>query len=120
MADIVVILTVILSAAVAMILPVFFSRGTPSYAEIVCDEGSFKLALDKDASRSFVSGECHVTVIIESGAVSVVSDCKQGFCMQKKISASGESIICAPARMIITIIGSDSGKEGEPEYVVAG
>lgn len=56
-------------------------------------------------------------IVIEGGKASVVSaDCPDGLCIkQRAVSRTGESIICLPHKLVITIIG---GEEAEYDGIV--
>ena len=48
------------------------------------------------------------TVVIEQGAVFVThSNCPDGLCEKDKISKSGESIVCLPNRLSVTVSGKN-------------
>ncbi len=50
------------------------------------------------------------TVVIEKGEVWVIhSDCPDGLCEKDRISKSGESIVCLPNRLSVTV--GDKNKE---------
>ncbi len=48
------------------------------------------------------------TVVIEQGAVFVTdADCPDGLCEKDRISKSGESIVCLPNRLSVTVEGKN-------------
>lgn len=55
-------------------------------------------------------------LLIQGGAASVLeADCPDGLCVrQKAVSRRGESIICIPHRLVVTV---ESGEEGELDGV---
>ena len=54
-----------------------------------------------------------LTVVIKGGSVSVThGDCDDRICVNSgKISRSGQSIICAPAGIVITVSGGEVGED---------
>lgn len=70
-----------------------------------------KLPLDTD-TEVLVEGFAglHCTVCVEDGAASVTgADCPDKLCAKHSpISRTGESIVCLPARITVTIRGADT------------
>ena len=62
-----------------------------------------RLPLDVDTTRE-INGGTHL-IIVESGSVRVAeADCPDGICAQHlPISKNGQSIVCLPYRLVITV-----------------
>ena len=75
-----------------------------------------RLPLDQDGTYRIGSGN---TIEISDGKVRMIyADCPDKICVRTgEISAIGQSIVCAPHRVVITIAGSD-GKESHHNYDV--
>lgn len=70
-----------------------------------------ELPLDQDCVRVFESGLGCNTVVIEGGGVSVTAaDCPDHVCVkQGAIRYDGESIVCLPHKLVVTVTGGQSG-----------
>ncbi len=66
--------------------------------------------LDEDAKIVIPSAIGTNTLLIEAGSVDMIfADCPDKICVNHRpISADGESIICLPAKIVVTIISKDS------------
>ena len=75
-----------------------------------------RLPLDRDCRYSIGSENI---IEISGGSVRMIyADCPDKICVRTgAISRSGQSIVCAPHRVVITIAGSD-GKESHHDYDV--
>ncbi len=60
------------------------------------------------------TGQSNVLVISDGVADVTEADCPDGLCVkQKAISKSGESIVCLPHKLVITVVGGEeSGYDG--------
>ncbi|HPF30358.1 MAG TPA: NusG domain II-containing protein [Lachnospiraceae bacterium] len=88
----------------------------PEHVEVTCDGemlGSYPL--EENATIEIETDYGLNVMFIEDGKVSVTdADCNNHNCMEQGIiTKSGESIICLPHRLVITITG-----EAETEYDV--
>lgn len=65
--------------------------------------------LTLDADYSVTSGDIRLTVAVRHGEVSVsASDCENLVCLHTPaISRAGQSIVCAPAGIVIRIVGEE-------------
>lgn len=98
---------VVLAMAVVLVLfPLLFSDAG-AYLEIVTPERTLTYALDEDREIELTSEGVRMTVVIENGAVFVrESSCPDGVCRGSgRIARSGESILCAPAGVKLTVRG---------------
>ncbi len=101
--DVLLLIGIPLLAVGIWILLFFASR--PADVAIVTIDGAevCRLPLDEDTSQE-INGGTHL-VIVESGEVRVErADCPDGICMNHlPISKSGQSIVCLPYRLVITV-----------------
>lgn len=89
---------------------ILFLVSRPADVAVVTIDGTevCRLPLNEDTSRE-INGGTHM-VIVESGSVRVAqADCPDGICMNHlPISQSGQTIVCLPFRLVVTI------EEGRP------
>ncbi len=89
------------------------SKVTAKKGECVCIYQNGKIvatwSLSADSRKEFTTDDGTNTVVVESGKVYVTdADCADGTCMKMgKISMTGESIICAPHKLIVRIENYD-------------
>lgn len=104
--DVVLCVTVAVLTALILFFQIFRPIGADS-VEISSDHGKTRYSLSVDRVIEIESNTHKLTVIIEDGEVSVTSsDCPDHVCVDTgKISNSGESIICVPARVVVTVGG---------------
>ncbi len=104
----------LLVALLLFALPFFAGQGTR--AEIVVAEtGRVKsVPLDTDASYEIVTRGLRLTVQVTDGVVWVSqSDCRDGICRNTPpISRPGQSIVCAPAGVVVRISGEGAVVDG--------
>lgn len=96
----------IISSLAGMII--FIYRPAPEYASIRVEGTEIaRLPLEKDCIFQVGDGN---TIQISEGTVRMIhADCPDKICVKTgKISHSGQSIVCAPHKVVITIIGGDS------------
>lgn len=93
----------------------FLSEVEAETVEISGDSGKASYPLDEDREITVESNSHSLTVVIENGEAYVShSDCTDGICKSTgRISKAGESIICVPARAVVTVIG-----ESEVDYAL--
>lgn len=112
-----VIAAVLLAALALFLVPLL--RGVGQVAVVSVDgEVVARLPLSRDATLQVENNGYHLTVVVESGAVSVrEADCPDRVCQHTgKISKKGASIVCVPAGVTVRV-----GKEGsEDADAVAG
>lgn len=111
--DALIVLTVLLLAAA------LFVRQLPGEAHgvltlTVASDGVIleKAALDDmEGEHRYQSGGYMIVVLVENGSVRVVSsDCPNQDCVHTgAISRAGQSIVCLPARLSVTLSGEDAG-----------
>lgn len=71
-------------------------------------------SLKNDGEYSIVSGGYHYVLRVENGTAAVTeSDCPDKVCVRSgRISHSGESVVCIPGRLVLTVSGSDEISDG--------
>jgi hypothetical protein len=96
------------------------NSGTGDYVQIEVDGNVVEiLPLDTDATREIsTDNDGDNVLVIENGsAVMTQANCPDGICTNHKpINKSGESIICLPHKVIITVI-SDKSTDDEIDAV---
>ncbi len=102
-----IIFAVVLLAAIISAVTVFTGAGKEAgFVTVQYDGGKESYPLSGDREVDISSGEYHLTVAIENREVFVKSsDCPDKICKSNRISKNGEVIICAPARVIISLSG---------------
>jgi len=106
-------IAVILVAAAALLIWRAANREVGSSVEIRVDGVLLAtLPLDKDDSMVIGDGDHTNTLVIQGGVASISSaSCPDHVCMKRgTIRYDGESIVCLPNRLVVTVInGEDSG-----------
>ncbi len=104
----------LLVALLLFVLPFLAGEGTR--AEIVIAEtGTVKsVSLDTDGTYEIAARGVRLTVQVADGAVWVShSDCRDGICRNTPpISRPGQSIVCAPAGVVVRISGEGAVVDG--------
>jgi len=93
----------------------FLHEKEGAYVQVTVDGevyGEYPLYEEKRVRLEYEGWKGFNELVIENGKASVVSaDCPDKICVrQKAISRTGESIVCLPHKLVITIVG---GKEAE-------
>ena len=98
---------VILLAALFLVLFPRLFADEGAYLEIVTSETTLIYALNEDQEVELNEGEIRIIVVIEDGEAFVKeSTCPDAVCRASgRISKSGESILCAPAGVKLTVRG---------------
>ena len=113
----IIIIAVIVAAAGIMSAVYAFGDARESAADtavIVTPDGISEYPLGADMTAEISAGEYKLTVVISGGEIYVSdSDCPDGTCMSMgRISRGGETIICLPARVMITVKSAGSREGG--------
>ena len=104
--DIVAIVGVLLTAVLLFLIPVLgLQEGR--VLQITTAEGTYQYDLSENREIELHENGISLVVVIEDGEAFVRhSDCPDGVCRASgRISGSGESILCAPARVTLTVKG---------------
>ena len=99
----------ILTVALSVFLIISLTRSEGTHVRVTLGgEEIALLSLAEDGEYSLNDGSN--MLVIENGAASVRSaDCPDGLCVrQRKISRSGERIVCLPNRIVIEVIGGEA------------
>lgn len=111
-----IVIAVVLSIAVVLIAVLYGSKSnTGSYVQIeVNGKVVNTLSLDEDVQLEIEGADGGTnTLVIENGYASVThASCPDGICVNhKKINRSGESIICLPNKVVISVVNDKSTDE---------
>ncbi len=85
------------------------------YVEVtVAGQGTERYPLVADRTLELDSRGVRLTVIVENGEVCVgQADCPDGVCTATgHISRTGQSIVCAPAGVVIRVVGGEQDADG--------
>ena len=108
------ILAVVAIAAVALLL----LRGEGSTVTVEVDRqiiGTYSLAIDRVVDITTDDGEMNRRVIRDGKAFMESATCPDGVCVSHRpISREGETIVCLPHKVVVTVIG---GNENEPDVI---
>lgn len=101
----------VLVAALALLLLPPLLRREGETLVVTTPEGRYTYPLSEDARFEVLSGGIRLIVVIEDGAAYVEhSDCPDGVCRASgRISKSGETILCAPAGVTLSVRGGGDG-----------
>ncbi len=112
--DIMLMSAILLLAVFLFISPLFFSPA--EYAEIyTAENGKTQIVrLNAPASYKITSRGVELKVRVENAKVFVEnSSCRDGICENTPaISRAGQTIICAPAGVVVRIIGKEAHVDG--------
>ena len=114
-ADILLAAAVLCLAAAAFLCLHFFSHA--GSVAVVEQNGTViaELPLDEDAVFEIKDGDSVTnTLVIKDGSADMVSaDCPDKICVNhRKINKSGESIVCLPNKVIVTVRGGGAEVDG--------
>lgn len=117
-ADGVVLALLILLCAVSFFVS-FLPRGNADSFTVTTPDGVETYSLAEDRSFVVESNGISLEVTVYDRSVSVVSStCPDHVCVQTgRISRSGQSIVCIPARVVIEITGGGGADESE-DFIV--
>lgn len=108
------ILAVVAIAAVALLL----LRGEGSTVTVEVDRqiiGTYSLAIDRVVDIPTDDGEMNRLVIRDGKAFMESATCPDGVCVSHRpISREGETIVCLPHKVVVTVIG---GNGNEPDVI---
>ena len=110
--DLAVALLIVAVAILMFCLPFFSQKGEGVIIKTATSQTEY--SLKSNAEITVESNGHSLVVIINDGKVSVKSsDCRDGVCVNSgEISSVGQTIVCAPAGVVITIDG-----EGDVDHV---
>lgn len=109
-------LLVFLALVTLLLFLLPFWRDAATSAEIVIAEtGEVRtISLENNADYVVSSREITLTICVDNGQVYVATaDCRDGICKRTPaISRAGQSIVCAPAGVVIRITGEEAVVDG--------
>lgn len=112
----VILIAALLLAAGVLALWLGLTRRAGGVARVQIDgETVLELPLDQDTQVVLGEGEHTNTLVIENGAAQVIAaDCPDQVCVrQGAVRYNGESIVCLPHKLIVSIEGgSENGVDG--------
>ncbi len=107
--DLILSATVLIAAIFLFLSPLLASPS--GSAEIIITETEEKrvVSLDKEASYEINTRGVTLTITVKDGSIFVAhSDCRDGICRKTPpISRAGQSIVCAPAGVVVRILGEE-------------
>ena len=111
--DILLIFCVII-LGVLLLLPKSIGKKSGERVIVSCDGTVMSYSLKNDGEYSIVSGEYHYVLQVENGEAAVTySDCPDKVCVRSgRIYHSGESIVCIPGHLVVTVSGTDESSDG--------
>ncbi|MDE5964232.1 MAG: NusG domain II-containing protein [Eubacterium sp.] len=118
-ADFILIGSVAVIAAVLFLCLYVFNSGSGDFVQIEVDGAvTDTISLSQDTVREIKTDNGTNTLVISDGsAVMTQADCPDGICSNHKpINKTGESIICLPHKVVVTVI-SDKSNDNEIDAV---
>ena len=122
-ADYILIILVLLAAAIVFAYNSYSianQGNSEKYVLIQVNSEEFgRYNLSENLEIEIVENENYNKVKIENGRVSMIdADCHDQICVKtKKISRTGESIVCLPHRVLVTIESEDSGNFNDGDEI---
>lgn len=114
-ADFILIAVVVAAAGILLFFLYGTNNNSGAYVQIEIDGKVVDtLALDVDATREIETDNNGTnTLIIENGYAKMIeANCPDGLCTnQKKISRNGESIICLPHKVVVSVMDENSDEQ---------
>lgn len=106
--DVIAVAAVLLIAVLLTVLP-FLTAAGGEYLAVITPDGEQLYRLDEPQTLILESNGIILTVTIENGSARVIhSDCPDGICISSgAISRKGETVLCAPAGVTLTVKGGD-------------
>ena len=107
----IILIAALLVAAGAVLLVLRLTRTAGGTVKVAVDGRVVaQLPLGVDCTRVFESERGSNTVVIRDGGVSVTeADCSDKVCVnQGAIRYNGESIVCLPHKLVVTVVGGPS------------
>ncbi len=117
--DVLVLAAVLLIAAALFVLPFVWDGGSAASFEIVTPDGCTRYPLSENRDFDVISSGYSLHISVRDGTVFVArTDCPSGICAASgRVSSTHQSIVCAPAHLLIRIVGEE-GAYGENADVV--
>ena len=112
--DLILIASVLIITVVGALL-LFFGGEAGNYAVVSYDGNEIaRYPLDTDREETILTGDgggWRNVLVIKDGKASVTeADCPDGLCVShRSISKIGETIVCLPHKLVISIVGEEDG-----------
>ena len=92
----------------------FFFHSDDSYLQIVTDSATYAYELDKPRTVNLQENGHRLTIVIENGAAKVIkTSCADQICLHSaEISRAGQSILCAPAHVLLSVVRKEASYDG--------
>ncbi len=105
--DIILMSVICLMTVFLFLLPLLTDKGSSAEIYIVETDEIKNISLSENATYDITSRGISLTVCVSDGEVSISrSDCRDGICSNTPpISRAGQSIVCAPAGVVVRIVG---------------
>ncbi len=112
--DIILMVMIFITAILLFLLPFLSDKSETASIFIGETEETRIITLDKNSSYEIKSRGITMTILVENGEVSVCeSDCRDGICKKTpSVSCAGQTIICAPAGVVIRVLGEEVAVDG--------
>ena len=118
-ADLIIIGVVAIIVGIIVFFLYFVGGESGQYVQVEIDEKIVDtIKLDEDFEKEYKNGEDSNKLEIKDGKATMISaNCPDGICVNHKpIYRNGESIICLPHKMVVTVTG-DSPTDDEIDAV---
>ncbi len=106
----------VLAMAVGLFLWLFFGAAKGQRVEVMVDGRTvYSLPLDVDARQIIAGVNGQNTLVIAGGkAMVTTATCPDGVCVRHRpISRAGESILCLPHKVAVTVVGGQPAVDAE-------
>ncbi len=112
-----VVYAILLLLTLLSFVPILWTREPGTNAVIRHESGSIVCPLSREDRLTIESKGHTLTVLVSRGRVCVSeSSCPDGLCMARgTIARTGETIVCLPAQVVITIEG---GEEADADVIL--
>lgn len=118
-ADLIIVAIVLAIAGILVFFLYFVNGESGKYVQVEVNGNVVEtVSLNDDFKKTYdFDGETNTLVIEDGKANMVEANCPDGICVSHKpIYRSGESIICLPHKLVVTVI-DDSGADDEVDAV---
>ncbi len=109
--DIILTLVILVIACIGIVSYYMFYKKPGSYIEITVDGKVYKtLPLNEDTTFTIKTKDNHENILeIKNGYANMTdADCPDELCVhQEKIHSQGETIVCLPHKVVITVISEE-------------
>lgn len=112
--DLLLMAAILLCAVLLFCLPLLGASAAEAEIVILETGQTQRVMLQRDAIYPITSRGISMTVCVAGGEIFVAaSDCRDGICRNTfPISRAGQTIVCAPAGVIVRVIGEEAVVDG--------